>query len=250
MAFLARLSDPSINSLDLAYNLIGDTGATAVANTIRKKTSLTSLGLSLNQITDAGVSAVADALKTNKILKTLDLSINQIGDAGATALSDALKTNTTLRELSLRNNQITDAGATALADSLKINTSLTKLDLVRNLMGEEGKQALQDTIDQRRKFKNKVLLRLQNPDGILYMPENPYLDKNRESRIDGLFNGQGFGRGIDIKRFLNDEENKALQATSKDAKTFTFIHDPYFTINYFKPKKSKSKSKQRKKFVK
>ena len=53
--------------------------------------TLTSLSLYGNKIGDAGVKDLVDALKDNRTLTSLDLRWNEIGDAGAKDLADALK---------------------------------------------------------------------------------------------------------------------------------------------------------------
>ena len=80
-------------------------------------------------IGDSGASALSDSLKSNSTLTTLDLMENEIGSSGARALSDSLKSNSTLTALYLYNNEIGDEGAGALSDSLKSNSTLTILKL-------------------------------------------------------------------------------------------------------------------------
>src|SRR6185312_1087633 len=126
-------SNPSVNSLILSYNQIGDAGATALAKALESNSSLISLDLGSNQIGDAGATALAKALESNSSLTSLNLWSNQIGHAGATALAKALESNFSLTSLNLSLNQIGDAGATALAKALESNSSLTSLKLDYNI---------------------------------------------------------------------------------------------------------------------
>ena len=90
----------------------------------------TALDLRSNTIGDAGAAAVAEALKRNNTLTKLDLGSNTIGEAGAAAVAEARKRNNTLTTLNLGGNtRIGDAGFAALAQALQGNTALTTLDL-------------------------------------------------------------------------------------------------------------------------
>ena len=135
-------NDPSLTSLNLGDNRIGDDGAKALATALKNNTSLTSLNLLGNRIGDDGAKALATALETNTSLTSLELGFNRIGADGATALATALKNNTSLTSLNLLNNDIGDEGANALAAALKTNTSLTSLELGFNGIGADGAKAL------------------------------------------------------------------------------------------------------------
>jgi ankyrin repeat protein len=91
----------SLDELDLSSNQIGDSGAEALAESLRKLAHLSALSLAHNQIGDAGAKAIADCLGTYKSVYKCDrvhtkrgepklirihLEYNQIGDAGAEAL--------------------------------------------------------------------------------------------------------------------------------------------------------------------
>ena len=105
--------------------------------------TLTTIDLSWNHIGEAGAQALAEALKINTSVTTIALYQNNIGDAGAQALAEALKTNTSVKEIDLKGNNIGEAGAQALAEALKINTSVTTIALYQNNIGDAGEQAVQ-----------------------------------------------------------------------------------------------------------
>ena len=118
--------------------------------------SLTSLDLFRNGIGDDGAKALATALKTNTWLTSLELGFNSIGADGATALAAALKTNTWLTSLELESNRIGDEGANALAAALKTNTSLTLLNLGGNRIGDETNSTIHTLIiKNREEFKSR-----------------------------------------------------------------------------------------------
>ena len=60
---------------------------------------LTFLSLWGNNIGDVGAAAIGEALKRNAVLTFLSLSGNNIGDVGAAAIGEALKGNAVLQEL-------------------------------------------------------------------------------------------------------------------------------------------------------
>ena len=131
-----------VMKLDVSRKNIGDTGAVALADSLKINSSITKIYLSSNSIGDSGM--VADALKTNTSITEIDLFNNLIGDSGAVALADALKTNTSITVIDLGGNKIGDAGLLALADALKTNTSITMIDLTGNTVGDSGRVALAD----------------------------------------------------------------------------------------------------------
>jgi hypothetical protein len=122
----------SLTTIDLWKKAIGAEGASTLADALKVNTSVTTIGLAYNAIGSEGASALADALKVNASVTNLYLSVNAIGDEGALVLADALKMNTSVTNLYLRDNAIDDEGASALVDMLQVNTSVTKINLDGN----------------------------------------------------------------------------------------------------------------------
>ena len=141
-----RSNDPTLTTLDLSYNNIGDEGAKVIADALKGNKTLTTLDLSHNNIEVEGTKALAEALKDNKTLTTLNLSHNEIGDEGAKAIAEALRINTTLTTLNLRISKIGDKGAKDIAEALKENQTLISMDLKSNNIGDEGAKALADAL--------------------------------------------------------------------------------------------------------
>ena len=125
---------------------VGDAGAMALAEALKRNRKLTTLNLGRNRIGDVGVTALAEALKSNRKLVYLNLGRNSIGDVGATALAEALKSNSVLKTLHLGRNSIGDVGATAVAEALKSNGALTTLNLEPNAIGDAGATALAEAL--------------------------------------------------------------------------------------------------------
>ena len=143
-AELARLrdNDPELVKLYLWEKVVGDDGATAIAEGLKTNSALQVLQLERNDVGAAGATAIAEGLKTNSTLQTLNLGFNKVGAAGATAMAEGLKTNSTLQTLNLHNNKVGDAGATAMAEGLKTNSTLQELNLQLNKVGDAGAAAL------------------------------------------------------------------------------------------------------------
>ena len=97
--------------------------------------SLTALHLNRAGIGNIGASMLAASLSRNSTLQELALSHNWIGDTGAFSLADMLGLNKQLRSIALQYNLIGDEGAEAVAESLADNSTLEVLDLDGNGMG-------------------------------------------------------------------------------------------------------------------
>ena len=128
--------------LNLASNVIGAPGATALASALKTNATITTIDLNQNETGDAGVAALAEALKTNTTVTAINLVKNDIGDAGAVALADALESNKAISMIMLSENKIGDAGAVALAEALQVNTAVTTMGLGDNSIETSGAVAL------------------------------------------------------------------------------------------------------------
>ena len=126
-------------SNDGQVEMIGPSGASALARALRVNCSLTCLNLELNRIDASGAEALGEALQTNCTLTHLYLMDGVIGDSGAEALSKALQLNCTLTSLDLQCNRIGDLGAEALATTLlSSGTQLSQLNLRHNMICSSG----------------------------------------------------------------------------------------------------------------
>ena len=133
-------------TLHLYGAMLGDEGATVLAEALRGHRDLKNLYLSSNNIGDVGARAIADALRSNRVITTLYHSGNLITNEGARALGDALSKGA-LIELYLGQNQIGDAGAFAMAAALRGPGRLQKAFLTGNPFGRDANRALQSAAD-------------------------------------------------------------------------------------------------------
>lgn len=137
--------------------LIGDIGATAIAEALRQNTTLLNLNLTGNEITDIGSKNIGNILKDNSTLLSLGMAKNNIGDIGVTSIAASLKCNTTLTELNLNGNRIGDAGAAQSGNSLKKNSTLVNLLLGDNQIGDNGVQAIAESLEYNSTLKELYL---------------------------------------------------------------------------------------------
>ena len=126
-----------LTSLIMAENKIGDGGAAYLAKVL-PACSLTNLDLSWNEIKSTGASAIAEALLQNTILASLDLSWNAIGSMSdkerkiADNLSALLSDNATLTHVDLSQNQLSAYDCGRIGEGLKNNHSLLGLHITGN----------------------------------------------------------------------------------------------------------------------
>ena len=80
---------------------IGDVGAGAFGDLLRKNTVLRELNLSYCGITSQGCDRLAGGIRVNSTLQVLDLSYNRIEDKGVDLMLSSLQSNITLKRLIL-----------------------------------------------------------------------------------------------------------------------------------------------------
>ncbi len=149
---LEAIRNGTKTSINLVNDHIGNAGAKAIAEALKKNCTITSINLSRNNIDDTGAAAIADALKTNQTLTSINLAGNRFGNAGATAIANALKTNQTLTSINLDGivffgcSKISNAGAKAIAEALKKNHTITSINLSYNDIDDAGAAAVADAL--------------------------------------------------------------------------------------------------------
>ena len=131
-----------LEDLFLNDNSIGEPGATALGQWMRRNKNLLRLNLSQNAIGADGLEHIMVALEANEKnkLHTLLLSYgNNVGDAGAERLSKFfLLEHCKLKSVSLASNNIGIAGSGCLGAALASNVSLEMLGLAGNSIGDHG----------------------------------------------------------------------------------------------------------------
>ena len=130
----------------LKRNPLGPAGAAAVADLLRRDTSLETLDLVNTGILDEGLAHVAAALRENGRLRHLYVGTNGITGDGVAPLADYLGEENRLESLFISANRLGDAGAIRLAEALGRDRSLARLGLASNRIGPDGAEALADAV--------------------------------------------------------------------------------------------------------
>eukprot|EP00771_Trimastix_marina_P002282 gnl/Trimastix_PCT/3402.p1 GENE.gnl/Trimastix_PCT/3402~~gnl/Trimastix_PCT/3402.p1 ORF type:complete len:405 (-),score=82.97 gnl/Trimastix_PCT/3402:30-1175(-) len=151
---LARLieSNHTLRSLDVRHNHIGLYGAEALARSLaaaheegRTSPSLEALRLAGNPIGNRGALHLAQALQVNEQMRELDLDNCELETESVIAFSTMLLSNTTLASLSLSNPRLfslQEETVMHFAAMLTTNTSLVRLDLSKHAMRDEACRTL------------------------------------------------------------------------------------------------------------
>ncbi|ORC91078.1 putative leucine-rich repeat protein [Trypanosoma theileri] len=145
------ISSNYIRELQLAFNLLGDVGASLLAKALRDHPTLRSLDISDNGIGDAGAVAIAEHLILSPAsrLESLTLSVNKIADIGFTAIAEAVAQTRSphLRHLDLGcNAAVGPAGRTALTENARHMRHLQLLDLCSCKLTDMDAQRLTEAV--------------------------------------------------------------------------------------------------------
>ena len=137
---------PSLQSLRLSHNLLGDDGMAPIFSALLYSDSdqeLQELSLGSNQLTAAGTSSMQAALAEIRGLHTLILDKNALGDEGVANLVQGIVTNRRLclQTLSLQQTQIEHVNVARLA-SLITCGKIWNLHLHDNRIDDDGAQTL------------------------------------------------------------------------------------------------------------
>lgn len=135
-------NEPALRVLDVAWNVLHDEAALAVAQVLEQNaaTQLQRIQLECNGIGDKGAAALAAALPLNESLQILDVRGNQIHDCGAIALAKALcdtRCNASLELCWEMNAHMTAVGRHRLEGALQLRASRREWlnDLLQTLQG-------------------------------------------------------------------------------------------------------------------
>jgi len=206
----------ALYSVELAWNLLGPEGTTAISRALsprfdpHRKKLLTSLDLAQNSIGVAGALALAEALTMYDGLKSLRLGWNKIGHEGATAIAEVLQVNTTLETLDVRQNWLADEGCYGVGEVSF--GKLTHLDMRDNFIGTEGFAALA------RGFKHNSTLTSLNLHGNRPGQEGLWELGNALKTKRDNFIRQETDRLHRYKGMTEEQKRKAAAKEIKDAK--------------------------------
>lgn len=139
--FLRSKNFPSLESLDVGWNEVGNETAKALGET----TSFPALKKLVIERGYIEIEALKEMVQGNLMdqLQELDLSANKLKDEGVKVIASASKWKA-LRILRLSQNLFGDEGAKAIGSSTSL-AGLTHLYAGRNYFGNEGAQAIHES---------------------------------------------------------------------------------------------------------
>ena len=141
----------TLQILDISHNIIGDAGATCLANALCNLPELRQLYISGNSFGELGFSALASELPRCEKLSTLRAAKLGLGDSLQT-LATVLPQCPSLQSLCLNENQMGSAAASLLASTL--TSFIEELQLDDNGIGDIGIRAIAG------RFRDSAHLRL------------------------------------------------------------------------------------------
>jgi hypothetical protein len=125
-----RIGAYPLEKLALVGCNIGNSGMSALCQSLQSHSTLHTLFLEGNHIVNTGAMALASVLEQNTSLTMIDLYQNNIGHVGAQAIGQSLLKNSTLRSLNLTKNPLGTKGNAFLIEGLLGNTTLRSLELI------------------------------------------------------------------------------------------------------------------------
>ncbi|XP_077284242.1 uncharacterized protein LOC143909875 [Arctopsyche grandis] len=189
---------PNLRRLEIGRNRLENAGAIAVADILKKVSTLEQLSLPQNGIYFPGIEALAGALSKNKNLKLLNLNDNTVGPKGAKALLQILPYLKELRFVNLGDCLLKNQGAKLIFQALnKPNLpELESLDLSFNEISAQSRVELETAL-------------LWRCDIFIFLEGNRF-STSFKSSLNERANGElDFGKeGSDDEEDVDDEEEE------------------------------------------
>lgn len=129
-----------VESIQLSFNNMTQTGLESLANALWGSTTLRELHVDNNQISDRGAHHVASIVPTLPALEVLDVGFNSIKAGGLVALMKTVAETNQLLSLSISGNAVDVNGAKAVAYALAYNCSLKSIFLVHCSVAHDGQR--------------------------------------------------------------------------------------------------------------
>ncbi|KAI6655121.1 Ubiquitinconjugating enzyme subfamily protein [Oopsacas minuta] len=131
-------SDPTLETLDLSFNILGRHGARILCDGLKHNTHLKVLRLDHNDFHAAGAKFFAEIIKSPTCnIRDLSFFCNYFDVPGIVEIAAALKVNKSLQVLDLGMNRVRKRGAGLLCEALQENSTLKTLKLKFNLIPDE-----------------------------------------------------------------------------------------------------------------
>ena len=132
LASLLKHRTCQLKELDISFCNINSDGAVQLATALSENKSVVNISMRLNEdIGDVGAGAFGDMLRRNTVLQELGLRYCGITSQGCYQLAGGVRANSTLQVLDLSWNRIEEKGVDLMIISLKFNKILKELVLSR-----------------------------------------------------------------------------------------------------------------------
>ena len=130
LASLLKHRTCQLKELDIYNCSINSDGAVQLAAALSENKSVVKVNIERNKdIGDVGAGAFRDMLRKNTVLRKLDLSDCGITSQGCDRLAGGVRVNSTLQVLNLRDNQLGSEGVDLMLSSLQSNVTLKRFIL-------------------------------------------------------------------------------------------------------------------------
>ncbi len=225
------LSNRSLRQLNLAENLIGAAGLTALAKALEVNDVLRFIGLQGNKLrnvpdteqpSDAGVKVVAEMLKVNNTLVRLDLLNTGLGASSFALLGEALRRNQSVVILDADATLASLADARAIKLSLAANQHRQKLELAK---------------------KKKARLVVKK---VEILEEEEVEQKHEEKRVLEWIETARRDRIQDRKRLLQEQRDRQLAEEEQQREAARLAMEAALAAASKKKKKKGGKAKKKK----
>eukprot|EP01012_Entosiphon_sulcatum_P029422 TRINITY_DN3583_c0_g1_i1.p1 TRINITY_DN3583_c0_g1~~TRINITY_DN3583_c0_g1_i1.p1 ORF type:complete len:503 (-),score=82.82 TRINITY_DN3583_c0_g1_i1:46-1527(-) len=118
-----------LSTFDISGNFFTALGSTVVLEALLDHPSLTSIAMSHNLVGDEGAQALGRCIEKNDPLQTVDVSFCRIYDRGAIALGLALAHHPNIKSINIGGNHISSEAVDGLSLLLEHNTALLHIGL-------------------------------------------------------------------------------------------------------------------------
>ena len=127
-----------IQEFIISDNYIGGIGATMIARSLQKISTLTKLYIANTGVRDEAAVDIAAAVSCNIYLQEFDIGKNHLQASSVIKVAKGLQKLSTLKKLCINNNQITYEAACHIANVISCNSHLQILDISSNSLQAQG----------------------------------------------------------------------------------------------------------------
>lgn len=184
---IRSLNVTTLSLLDLSCNSVSNSGASAVADFLRKKTALAELRMNRCNLSDSDMPSICQAIRNNSdtALSHLQLNNNHIGPEGAKVIAKLLCADSCIiHTMDISWNKVGTEGAVPIAHAIQVNRSVTRLDLSACSIDDQGGQALAHSLIDNTCMEILLLAQNQIKGGSCFVFSKTCATHPRMTRLD------------------------------------------------------------------